>query len=318
MTILESCREASEITIKYQFYQPEGLLLTFPTDGTEDEYGQSVGFTERFINKGSSLLLERTPYRQFYCYWYSCISQSNIQNGDDYVSLCGQKVYFRKLLALSTAADENQQPSALSRVEIVNESVFAERKTTELTLEDKPAPGTTETQVWDYDADIAIPDKQAPGCAKVTASNNTVFFAQPGTIVYEGYTSIAEYYDTKVVRDDGYEQFVTTRTSTPASTIRQEVELLPEEEVTISKNPTTEDFEVRFGVGFLRIDVVNVASGSKQKLWSESLSFSPLPPEWSHNCGQECPENTCKVLCDTHYCCYNSQGIPVASFPVEA
>jgi hypothetical protein len=30
---------------------------------------------------------------------------------------------------------------------------------------------------------------------------------------------------------------------------------------------------------------------------------------------EDCPFDTCKVDCDTHYCCYNSQGISVLSIP---
>lgn len=29
---------------------------------------------------------------------------------------------------------------------------------------------------------------------------------------------------------------------------------------------------------------------------------------------EECPENTCKVDCDTHYCCYGSDGVSIFSY----
>lgn len=39
------------------------------------------------------------------------------------------------------------------------------------------------------------------------------------------------------------------------------------------------------------------------------------PPAYAVSCGTEdCPPNTCKVDCHTHYCCYNSQGISVFNF----
>lgn len=40
------------------------------------------------------------------------------------------------------------------------------------------------------------------------------------------------------------------------------------------------------------------------------------PPSHRITCIEtsECPENTCKVDCNTHYCCYNSEGISIESF----
>jgi hypothetical protein len=58
----------------------------------------------------------------------------------------------------------------------------------------------------------------------------------------------------------------------------------------------------------------NLITGDR-RLVGSFCGLGGSPPAYTVSCGSEdCPPDTCKVDCHTHYCCYNSQGISVFNF----
>ena len=327
MTILESCRESDQVTIKYQLWNPAGILLTFPTDGTEDEQSSGGVFTERFIVGGNGYSIHRNLQKSSVYIWFSCISQSNYWNGSDEQLICGERVYLRARGATSFDYD-NATISIIDDVwrltdasgnvyynpllDLVKLSVFSERKTLE-EIDDRLIRGTVKVRLEEYRNGVFNYPSNS-NCGQFGDGTNNVLRGEAGTIRFEGYTFHEEYFDTIVRRTNRSDVTIATRTTVPTSAETKEPELLPEEEYIADKRTETEDIEVETGANFLKIYKLDIYRNTRTKI--KTLSSTPYSelPIWSYTCGGICPEGTCQVDWGTHYGCHDSNGIVVDCF----
>ena len=329
MTILEDCREASEVTIKYQLWTKEGILIKFPTDGREDEKGVSIGDTSRLIPGFVSYRTELDLSIIGYVVWGSCVSQSNLSDNEGGIEreFCGNTIYWTAKLQSGKNKEgvtiENKsgyysivyEDGSYSRprwIEI-SQSTF-NSKDYKKVEEDKQSGKTFFwVNIWNYSTRYS----RLP----VNSDCNIIFRKTPNlkivrnSIVLDEITTVDEYYKTIAIREDGSETEVTTRSTVPISGEYVPEGLAPEQEVVFQKKPDVEDIEVVATTGYIAFYRINIANGTKTYLNGFFQSSRQGLPVWSHSCStNECPENTCKVDCGNHYCCYGSDGISVFAY----
>jgi len=284
MPILEDCRSASEITIKYQLWGKEGLLFKFPTDGREDSTGQSKGdkniLVAGYTRHRTEINLDFTSY----VIWGSAVSQCNL--GGELANtmareFCGDTIYWVKQARDNKPKDGisleyksgswgvlyNDGARETGRWTEIYKDTF-DSKSWDLVLEEFAIKTAfTWRNIWHFNPDRERLPRDS-NC-NLTTTVNPSLRIEENSINLDEVTPIEEYFKTIAINEEGRERHVTSRTTVANSVIYVDEGLMPEEEIILAKKPDVEDIEVFVDTSGLVFYKNDVETGDRE--------FIPIP-----------------------------------------
>ena len=323
MTVLEACRGATEVTIKYQFQEPQKLKITFPTDGTEDSKNSGKGETEFYVNNGVDYSTRPDEDKTNYSFFGTIIGKSYWTNEDGTnTNLCDKTLYWRlnttrfgnpkegefnivnntPVISYPNGHNQAFSPANLVNEECYNDKLYIDSQTDSL---DSRFPQTN----FEVQDPRIPPIPDTPGCYFMGSPPTPEFYYQEGSIQFDGLFWDKEYFITEASIKNGGKQIIASRDKIPVSSEVIPAELGEENEKTYLKLSETEDIQITENPSYLII--------YKRKISDESLTYLDFIYDpggqqigvWSHDCSvAECPDDTYQLDCESHYCCYQEDG----------
>lgn len=333
MPILEDCSESLEATFTVSYRKPSKVIIEYPTDGTEDEFGFRVGWTRDEIEDAVSGEVETLNAHGVTAISGTAISLCNYRNQDgELLNLCNQPISW---VYLSNQLTEDEQ-LGIGKVGNGKYGISFDGKVYRPGYFFVLNPGTEIKADEDYLRDKVItkpnsqmtfidgvpPEESATGdCLTVTyPSDNFTIKGRSMQIGEIKRPSPFTYYQTSWVDDRGWKYIVSIRTTEPTSIIS-----IPQEDVVYGTYEATKQSDEQFYVSYGRNNGFYLYAtklvGSRRTYRFITKFDNPFPEYetiFDIACGStSCPEGTCEVTCGDTICCYNSQGISVANFPAS-
>lgn len=335
------CPNDSSATFTVTYPREAGIIIKYPTDGTEDRYGVNTGWTEKFLPKHTDYRVEQLEGHGVTYVWGTATGRFYLEMSDGSTRrFCHRTVYWMSRWG-NVPADAG--------FEIYNEGMHYRYRVKRSDTEGvSDAVYWCETSSQDSETFVPLEDSEIttdegmvkfypwygnhangyprPDCVRAVRGNHD-YEITPGSMQISSIErpSPFNYYTSftlapanpSVAGSTPTWTSASTRTVRPISIEQVEAQNAVLATFTATKQET-EDFYVYSGRGVFRLSLRNKTTGRYTRIREITSPDPQAVVSYTYTCGSSgCPENTCEVTCGDTICCYGSDGIAVSSFPVS-
>jgi|GEM_PF-6097778 len=312
------CEDSNIAVVNYSQLLGEGILVTYPTDGSEDEYRLGAIGETIFLAGLAEYEPEASLDKNLSRYDVYFTAKSN-RYGSDSSSLnysCGSNLYaVHRRVKLPDTVDtpssfqitNEQGIVSINGVQAISEGTYV---TSQENWEDK------EFQVdWNplFSASFFFSDT----CSSEDYENYSENFAViPNSFTVDEVVEDGVYYQVKAHRAGRTPTRRLARTKRPTEIRLADTDEIIQKQIQIPLKEGIERLKiVRYSTAlYLYINNINTNTDALVRQINPFSSDSRNTYSVSCELLEECPKGTCQVDCGDVYCCYGADGIAVDSF----